>query len=107
MLIMVTSYTEESPCRPVLQGPPDSAAWTPEGGGGPRTLFTLLVQSIDPRGKKTEYQPLSQHLLFCRDAQMWGERRAELHQKGKVMKEIPHPGLGLWSLLWASGAGCA
>ena len=47
MFIMVTSCTEKPLCSLVLQGlfPPDSAAWTPEGRGGPTTLPTLLVQS--------------------------------------------------------------
>ena len=47
MFIMVTSCTEESLCSLFLQGPfpPDSAAWTPKGGGGPTTLPTLLGQS--------------------------------------------------------------
>ena len=60
MFINVPSHTEESLCRPVLQGPfpPEPAAQTPEGGWGPGHCpryhschSTWLWESISSLGK--------------------------------------------------------
>lgn len=70
-----------------------------------------LQQSIAPQGERWPLRkmlngshcPTAALLQRCSNV---GEKdRAELHQKGKVVRETLTPGLGLWSLMWASGAG--
>ena len=89
-----------------------------QGEGSLRTLCTLLVQSRHvaaaehrPPGRtmplrKTlngSHCPTAALLQRCSNV---GEKdMAELHQKAKVMRETLTPGLGLWGLMWASGAG--
>ena len=110
MLIMVTSCIEESLCSQVLQGPflPDSAAWTPEGRGGPRTLPTLLVQSAHvattkhwPPGKKLNISrcPISSaEMLKC------GEKEG-LSFISKARSWKKHPTLAWVSGVWSGHQG--
>ena len=106
--------------QPSLAGPllTESAAWMVQGEGNLRTLSTVLVQSCHvaaaehrPQGERwtlrkmlnSSHGPTAALLQRCSNV---GEKdRAELHQKGKVMRETFTPGLGLWCLMWASGAG--
>ena len=113
MFINVPSHTEESLCRPVLQGPfpPEPAAQTPEGGWGPGHCpryhschSTWLWESISSLGKtlNSSHFPKtcsSPEMLKCREGrQGW----ASPERKGR---ERNPPGLSLWSLIWASGGG--
>lgn len=120
MFINVTSHTEESLCSPILQGPFSQNllhGWSRVREASehcPRywsSHATWLQQSIAPQG---EQQPLRKMLngshcptaaLLQRCSNVGEKDRAELHQKGKVMRETLTPGLGLWGLMWASGAG--
>ena len=106
--------------QPNLAGPllTESAAWMVQGEGSLRTLSTVLVQSCHmaaaehrPQGERwplrktlnSSHGPTAALLQRCSNV---GEKdRAELHQKGKVMRETLTPGLGLWGLMWAAGAG--
>ena len=65
-----------------------------------------LRQSIGPQGN-TEYQPLSSTCFFAETLKCGGKDKAELHQKGKVIKETPthwsgslESDLGIRRLTW-------
>lgn len=107
---MVTSCTEKPLCSLVLQGlfPPDSAAWTPEGRGGPTTLPTLLVQSAHvatakhwPPGKKLNISRCpssSAEMLKC------GEKEG-LSFTSKASSWKKHPTLAWVSGVWSGHQG--
>ena len=83
MFVNFLSRTEESRAAQSCRAPPTTvfSAQTPRGGCSPRSPPTLLVQSPllaiakHLLGENAEGQPLSQHLIFSRDAEMGGERQ--------------------------------
>ena len=113
MFINFTTHTEESLCRPVLQGPfpPESVLHRcPRVGQAPDTAH--VTGTVTPMAS-TKHQPLGEmlngsHCSSTCSSEVFkceGKGRAQLHKKGKVVNEQPHTGLGLWGLIWTSGAG--